>query len=228
MAQISLQNLTCGYDKKAVVTGLSCQIEAGEYLCILGENGAGKSTLLKTVLGIQKPISGSVVLNGVKRRDFGYLPQQKDVPRDFPASVTEVVLSGFVAKSGLRPFYTKGEKTAAREHMERLGVLHLSQRCFRELSGGQQRRVLLARALCAAEKMLFLDEPAAGLDPETTDEMYRLIAELNAQKGVTVVAVSHDLDAVEKYAARVLRLGTPVCGLYSVKDYFNAAKEADL
>lgn len=207
MEQITCKDLTLGYDGKEILRDLSFQICAGDYLCIVGENGAGKSTLMRTVLGLQAPISGKVLLgDGLRQNEIGYLPQQTDVQKDFPASVWEIVLSGCLGRCGLRPFYTKAEKQRARDNIERMGVTTLANRCYRELSGGQQQRVLLARALCATGKLLLLDEPVSGLDPKVTAEMYRLIEGLN-QDGITVIMISHDLDAAVRYASHILHIG---------------------
>jgi len=211
MALLSCRDLSLGYDGKEIVHALNFEVNKGDYLCIVGENGSGKSTLMKTVLGLHAPLSGSIETGeGIKRTEIGYLPQQTDVQRDFPASVTEIVLSGFQNHMGLRPFYSRDEKRAARQNMERLGISHLAKRCYRELSGGQQQRVLLARALCATEKLLVLDEPVSGLDPKVTAEMYEVIERLNKEDGVTVIMISHDLEAALKYATHILHIGKSV------------------
>ncbi|MBR1739625.1 MAG: metal ABC transporter ATP-binding protein [Ruminococcus sp.] len=195
-----------GYEDGVVVSGLDFTVSEGDYLCILGENGSGKSTLIKALLGLKGVKSGSIDWPGsVRAGEIGYLPQQTLVQRDFPASVREIVLSGCLAKCGMRPFYTKAEKSMAKANMERLGIDPLAKKCYRNLSGGQQQRVLLARALCAAEKIILLDEPVTGLDPKAQSELYELIAELNRQ-GVTVMMVSHDVNAV-RYATHVLHIG---------------------
>jgi zinc transport system ATP-binding protein len=206
MPQLTCQNLTLGYEGKTVVSGLSFAVNAGDYLCIVGENGSGKSTLMKSMLRLKKPMSGQVMSgDGLKPDEIGYLPQQTSVQKDFPASVREVVRSGCLNRRGLRPFYNKAEKRTAEENMEKLGIAALAKRCYRELSGGQQQRALLARALCAARKMLMLDEPAAGLDPKAAADMYELIAGLNGG-GVTVIAISHDMAASLKYASHILHI----------------------
>ena len=197
MAELSVQNVTLGYEGRPVVEGLSFTVGSGDYLYILGENGSGKSTLIKAILGLHPAMEGEIRWEGLKPSEIGYLPQQTDVQRDFPASVIEIVRSGLISRGGLRPFYTKEEKALADANMERLGITHLARRCYRELSGGQQQRVLLARALCAARKMLLLDEPVAGLDPGASEEMYELVAGLN-REGITILMVSHDLQAAEK------------------------------
>ena len=206
MPLLSFENIAIGYDNNPIVENLTFAIEKGDYFTILGENGAGKSTLLKTMLGLIKPLSGKIVFDAeVKKTDIGYLPQQTVVQRDFPASVWEIVISGCLAKDGLRPFYTKQDKALADANIKRLGLEQLKKRCYRELSGGQQQRVLLARALCASDKILVLDEPVTGLDPKVTVQLYELIDSLN-KEGITIIMISHDLQAL-KHANKVLHLG---------------------
>lgn len=208
MAQLECKNLCLGYEGKEILHDLSFQISAGEYLCIVGENGSGKSTLMKTILGLQAPLSGSVAFgDGLKGNEIGYLPQQTDVQRDFPASVWEVVLSGCCGRQGMRPFYSREDKLLAEENIKKMGLTNLKKRCYRELSGGQQQRVLLARALCATRKILLLDEPVSGLDPMVTASMYRLIEELNKKDGTTIIMISHDIAAALQYADHILHIG---------------------
>jgi zinc transport system ATP-binding protein len=207
-AMLVCKDLSVGYEGKSVVCELSFSVNAGDYLCIVGENGSGKSTLMKTILKLKSPMSGKIETGGgLSQNEIGYLPQQTIVQKDFPASVYEVVLSGCLNGCGLRPFYNKNEKRLAVENMERLGISNLAKRCYRELSGGQQQRTLLARALCATRKLLLLDEPVAGLDPTSTAEMYELIAALN-KSGTSIIMISHDITAVTKYASHVLHIGS--------------------
>ena len=211
MAQLTCQNLTVGYDGRAVLQGLHFEVNAGNYLCIVGENGSGKSTLMKTILGLQAPISGTILTgDGLRKNEIGYLPQQTQVQKDFPASAREIVLSGCQGRCGSRPFYSKEEKGLAEENIRKMGIGSLAKRCYRELSGGQQQRVLLARALCATRKMLLLDEPVSGLDPRVTAEMYGLIERLNREEGITVMMISHDISAALRYASHILHIGDSV------------------
>ncbi len=208
MAQLTCQDLALGYEGQRVVQNLSFTVEAGDYLCIVGENGSGKSTLIKTILRLVPPLAGSVRYGeGLRSQEIGYLPQQSAAQRDFPASVQEIVLSGCLNRCGLRPFYSREEKNLANANMKRLGIDALARKCYRELSGGQQQRVLLARALCATRKLLLLDEPAAGLDPAAEAEMYQLIEMLNRSNGITVIMISHDIAAAVKYASHILHIG---------------------
>lgn len=211
MAQLTCQNLTVGYDGRTVLQGLNFEVNPGDYLCIVGENGSGKSTLMKTILGLQAPIGGRILTgDGLRKNEIGYLPQQTQAQKDFPASVREIVLSGCQGRCGSRPFYSKEEKRLAEENIGKMGIGSLTKRCYRELSGGQQQRVLLARALCATRKMLLLDEPVSGLDPRVTAEMYGLIETLNREEGITVMMISHDISAALRYASHILHIGDSV------------------
>ena len=206
MPQIVCENASLGYDGKPIVTGLNFTVNAGDYLCIVGENGSGKSTLMKTILNLTPPLAGSIYMEGLKPTQIGYLPQQTQVQRDFPASVLEIVLSGFQGQRGWRPFYTKEEKATADANLKKLGLEGFERRCYRELSGGQQQRVLLARALCATQKCLLLDEPISGLDPRATAQMYEIIEQLH-REGITIIMISHDVGVALADATHILHIG---------------------
>ena len=206
MSLLSFDNLTIGYENNPVVENLSFSIDQGDYLAILGENGAGKSTLLKTMLGLIKPLKGSISFGKeVKKTEIGYLPQQTVVQRDFPASVWEIVISGCLGRNGLMPFYSKKDKELAKANIKKMGLEGFEKRCYRELSGGQQQRVLLARALCSSNKILVLDEPVTGLDPKVTNQLYEMVDNLN-KEGMTIVMISHDLHVL-RHANKILHIG---------------------
>ena len=210
MAQLECKNLKLGYSSNVVIDNLSFSVNKGDYLCIVGENGSGKSTLMKTLLHLLKPLSGTITTgDGLLVDEIGYLPQQTEVQRDFPASVKEIVLSGCQSRMGRRPFYNKEEKKLSIEALETMGITNLAKKCYKELSGGQQQRVLLARALCATQKMLLLDEPVTGLDPTATEEMYELIESLH-KKGITIIMITHDIEAARKYATHILHIGKEI------------------
>ena len=222
MAYITCKDLVLGYDGRVVTKGIDFSVNAGDYLCIVGENGAGKSTLMKTILKLNPPMEGSVDYgDGLSRKELVYLPQQSVVQKDFPASVHEIVLSGNLSHLGFKPFYGKKEKARAREAMERLSVWELRDRCYRDLSGGQQQRVLLSRALVATEKLLLLDEPVSGLDPKVTAEMYQLIRDLN-NDGLTVTMISHDISMAIQYADHILHLGRKQLFFGKTEDYLQS------
>ena len=202
------KDVTLGYENKVVAKNLNFKIDQGDYLCVVGENGTGKSTLIKTLLGLIKPLNGEVIANvqGKNHKGVGYLPQQTQAQKDFPASVWEVVLSGVLNNDHRCPFYNKKDKAEAEKNMEKLNILDLKKRCYRELSGGQQQRVLLARALCATDSVLILDEPVTGLDPAASMEFYETIKDLNKKENVTIIMVSHDIKNALNYATHILHL----------------------
>ena len=222
MALITCNDVTLGYEGTAVAEHISFSVECGDYLCIVGENGSGKTTLMRALLGLIKPISGSISIgDGLRAGEIGYLPQQTAVQRDFPASVREVVMSGCAGR-GLAPFYSRAQKQRANEAVERLEIGELINRSYRELSGGQQQRVLLARALCATKRVLLLDEPVTGLDPHIAAQLYDIIYKLNKDDGIAVIMISHDITAAVKYADRVLHIGARPLFFGNASDYLQS------
>ena len=208
MAILKCENASFAYDGRTVLENVSFSLDAGDYLCVVGENGSGKSTLIKGLLGLKAPESGTIsYLDGLRSTEIGYLPQQTRAQRDFPASVSEVVLSGCLNRLGGRFHYGREERERAAENMERMGIDELKNASYQELSGGQQQRVLLARALCATKRLLLLDEPVTGLDPIATGEMYNLIKLVNLCDGISVIMVSHDIHEAVRYATHILHLG---------------------
>ena len=223
-ALIACQNAAFGYDGCAVISALDFTVKRGDYLCIVGKNGSGKSTLVKGILRLLEPLQGSVTFGGGFQRDtIGYLPQQMAAQKDFPAGAYEIILSGAVGGMGLRPFYSAREKQRARDIMDHLGIENLKDRCFRELSGGQQRRVLIGRALCASRGVLVLDEPAAGLDPPAAAELYALLQKTNRDMGATIIMVSHDIDAAERHATAILHLQNRQRFFGTYPEYINSS-----
>lgn len=207
MAQITCKDLSFAYDGETVLSDINFSIDAGAYLCIVGENGSGKSTLMRGILGLKHPSKGEIIFDDLKPTEIGYLPQQTKIQRDFPASVSEVVLSGRLNSMRGRMFCNAEDKAAAAANMERLGIDDIADRCYLELSGGQQQRVLLARAMCATKKLLLLDEPVTGLDPVAANEMYNLIKLVNLCDNTSVIMISHDIHAAVRYATHILHLG---------------------
>lgn len=224
-----LKNVTLGYENTVVAQNLNFGLAQGEYLCIVGENGTGKSTLIKTLLGLIKPLKGkvNVEVGGKNHKGVGYLPQQTQAQKDFPASVWEVVLSGVLNGGHKSPFYSKKDKEEAMKNMDRLGIANLKKHCYRELSGGQQQRVLLARALCATDSILILDEPVTGLDPAASMEFYETVKDLNKNEEVTVVMVTHDIKNALNYATHILHMEQSGNFFGTVHDYKNS-KTSDM
>jgi zinc transport system ATP-binding protein len=202
---LKCSNITLGYGSKNIVNNFNYTIHSGDYLSIIGRNGCGKTTFLRGLAGVLHPRAGKIELSsGLKRNQIGYLPQITVTQKDFPASVEEIVLSAFQGKSLLLPFYGKALRKRADECLELTHATNLRKESFRELSGGQKQRVLLARALCAAERLLLLDEPVTGLDPESSQNMYNIIRDLHENKNMTIVMVTHDIDAARNNSTRIL------------------------
>ncbi len=224
MPILKCDDVTMSYEGVNVFEHLSFSLDKGDFLCVLGENGSGKSTLMKGLLGLLKPTSGRIEYSdGLVQREIGYLPQQSAVQRDFPASVYEVVISGTLNSRGIKPFYGHKERALANQNLERLSITHLKKKCYRELSGGQQQRVLLARALCATKTMLLLDEPVTGLDPLVSAEFYELIRDLNKNDKITVIMVSHDVQASVENASHILHLENKTCYYGTVNEYLSSS-----
>ena len=205
MFLLKCNKLTLGYNNKDILHSFDYGIHSGEYLCIIGRNGCGKTTFLRGLAGVLRPKSGKIELcDNLRRNQIGYLPQITIAQKDFPASVEEIVLSAFQGKNLLLPFYGKALRKRANECLELTRTENLRKESFRELSGGQKQRVLLARALCAAERLLLLDEPVTGLDPESSQNMYNIIKDLHENKNMTIVMVTHDVEAARNNSTRVL------------------------
>lgn len=215
----SCRDAALGYEHRPLVEHLDFEVYRGDYICVVGENGSGKSTLLRSMLGLVEPLSGEIHCPAQKKGGIGYLPQQTDSQRSFPATVEEVVLSGFLNRHKIHVIYSRAEKATALMNMGKLGVLELRKRCYRDLSGGQQQRVLLARALCAAESLLILDEPVTGLDPAATQELYRILRYLNEKENIAIVMVTHDLAAALREAGTVMHIGRSGWFYGTVEEY---------
>lgn len=203
---ININNLTLGYNNIPVIQNLNVKINDGDFVCIVGSNGAGKSTLIKGILGLLKPISGSIELNNIKKNFIGYMPQETKVDSNFPASVYEIVLSGTLNKVGLKPSYSKELKKIADDNLKLLDIYSLKDKCFNELSGGQRQRVLLARSLCSTSKILILDEPSNNLDYNSKKNLYKILQYLNKEKKMTIIMVTHDLDHNNLIGNKILSL----------------------
>ena len=206
MDLIKLKNLTLGYEKNIVIKNLNIDIEEGDFLCVVGPNGSGKSTLIKGILGLIKPIKGSVIFNNLKQNFIGYMPQETKVDSNFPASVYEIVLSGTLNHIGIRMFYSKKDKDKALDSLKTLGIEKLKNKSFSDLSGGQRQKVLLARSLCSTSKLLILDEPSNNLDSKSKSEFYKIIKDLNENKKITIIMITHDLDHGNLIGNKILSL----------------------
>lgn len=216
---LELKGLWAGYNHQPVLEDVSFQVARGEILGIIGPNGSGKSTLMKAVLGLVKPWRGRILVLGQpgtpERSRVGYMPQVEQVDWDFPVTVQDVALMGRYARRGLLRRANRLDREAASAALERVGIFHLRNNLIGDLSGGQRRRVLLARALVNQPELLLLDEPTAGMDATAQHQLLDIIDDLR-QGGTTVVLSTHDLSCVPEWCIkaaclnrRLMAFGTP-------------------
>jgi len=206
---LKVQNLTVHFDGAPALWDIHLEVPRGKFVGILGPNGAGKSTFIKALLGLLKPVSGSVQFFGktlkTQRGKIAYVPQREAVDWDFPITVKELVLMGRYPKRGLFRWLQKEDVTAADACLERMGMLEFSKRQISELSGGQQQRVFLARALLQDADMYFLDESLSGVDHVSEEIIIATLQEMK-NRGKTIFMVHHDLNNAEKYFDWILFL----------------------
>ena len=202
---VHLEDLWVHYDGISVLEGIDLSVEKEDFLGIIGPNGGGKTTLLKVILGLVKPSRGIArILDGEPhkgRNSIGYVPQHNLFDRDFPISVGEVVLMGRYGSAGLMKRYNSGDVNVAESALRTVGMLNHKNRQIGNLSGGEQQRVLIARALASEPKLLLLDEPVASVDSAMQTELYELLESLKNQ--MAIVMVSHDISAVSIYVDKI-------------------------
>lgn len=218
---VSVRNLNFSYNAHAVLSDVSLDIAKGEYVGVIGPNGGGKTTFLKLVLGLLEPSTGSISVCGEaplearKLGRVGYVPQRAvQFEKQFPATVLEVVQSGLTSVPASLQC-----KDAVKNAMEATGIANLESKLIHELSGGQRQRVFIARCLTAQPRMLLLDEPVTGVDIPSRDRFYALLKTLNTEQGITILFVTHDVDAIAKEVHQVLCLNQKVCCHTSPQDF---------
>lgn len=198
-----------GYEGKPVLRGLTFELPRGRFTAMVGENGSGKTTLLKTLAGILPPVAGSVELSGADGSVpmLGYVPQRDNLDASWPLSAFEVALMGTYGRLGAGRAAGGKEHQLARECLAQTGAADLGRKAFSVLSGGQKQRVLIARALATQPDILLLDEPTAGIDPETTVAVMEMLYRLHRERQLTILMVNHDLPLARRHTTEVLRVG---------------------
>jgi ABC-type Mn2+/Zn2+ transport system ATPase subunit len=204
-AVAEVEGVTLGYGSVTAVEDVTFTLSGGEYVCLIGRNGSGKSTLLQGMLGVLPLRAGRIEIAG-GADSTAFLPQFQSAAPDFPATVLEVALSGCQRAGGISSRYSRGDRALALRSLELLGVADLAGSRVGSLSGGQRQRAFLARSLCRRPRLLLLDEPYSGLDPDAADGLSRVLADLRAREGIAILMSSHDLGAVAACASRVLVL----------------------
>jgi len=210
---IELRNLTIGYERP-IVSNLNVRFDEEEFWVVLGPNGVGKSTLIKTILGIIPPISGKVLIHGVdctrgceERRFLSYVPQMESYSHSFPGTVLEIVLSGLFPRKGRFERVKDEEIEKALSWLKLLELEEKSGELFNKLSGGQQRKVLIARALISSPHYIFLDEPTTGVDLKSSKKILELLNRLHKDENFGICMVTHDINSVWDYVDKVILLG---------------------
>lgn len=228
MMLLSCNNLKISYDNKEIISNLSFNVESGDYISIVGENGVGKSTLIKAILGLIKINKGNIIFkNGLKQSEIGYIPQENNINKNFPATVLEVVKTGMLNQMGFKFFFSNSQKTIIEKNMKKVGIYDLKDYSFSQLSGGQKQRVLLCRALCATKKMIVLDEPNSGLDPIITKQFYSILEQLN-NEGITILMVSHHIDYAISNNHKILHLNKENSFFGTYDEYIKTSSYASL
>lgn len=202
---LQIRDLSVHYDDVVALQDVHCDIYEGDKIAIIGPNGAGKSTLMKAILGLIPSTRGAqIIIDGGYER-LGYVPQHDDVRWDFPVTVHDVVLMGLVRQIGWLRQANRQHHEKAREALGRVGLADVSHRQVSELSGGQRRRVFIARALAQNSDVLLLDEPFAGVDVTAQDGLMQTIDDLNAE-GITLLLSTHDLVLASERFDKVMAL----------------------
>ncbi len=199
---IKLDDVSIGFGKTPIIRGIDLTLTSGQFWGVIGPNGGGKSTLLKTVIGLTEPLAGSFKIKEGLR--FGYVPQHEKYDNLFPVSVEEMVTMG---RYSMVPFSKKlkqEDREAVRISIEKTGITNLSNKVFRELSGGEKQKVLIAKAICGNPDVLVLDEPTSSLDLKGEAEIMSLIKDLKDELNLTVIMVSHFADTIRKYADSII------------------------
>jgi len=201
---LALQRLAVGHGGRACVADIDLEVEAGALVAVLGTNGTGKSTLVRTIVGLQRPISGTVMLDGVPPSRIAYLAQQSDIDRSFPITVIEMVITGLWPRLGHVGGVTKEHRQEARKALDQVGMTHVAERTISELSAGQFQRVLFARTMLQDAPLIVLDEPFMAVDERTVDALIGFIRGWR-DEGRTVLVVVHDLGlALKEFPLTIL------------------------
>ncbi|MEG0135881.1 MAG: metal ABC transporter ATP-binding protein [Cetobacterium sp.] len=205
---IEVKNICFNSKNISILENISFDIEKGDYISIIGPNGSGKSSLIKILLGIiDFGISGKINLNNITLSDIGYLPQANSFkPKNFPAKVYEIISTGLLSKKKFPKFLNSSDLKKIDAILKRINIFHLKDRIISDLSGGEQQKVLLARALISNPKLILLDEPTSALDLDTRNNFYSLLKELNEKENITILFITHDIENIKKNSKKVLYL----------------------
>jgi zinc transport system ATP-binding protein len=233
MSVISVKNLSVKYNASDVFYDVSFEIASADYVALVGPNGSGKSTLIKAILGLLKPVKGEIYLFGKSLNEFkewhriGYVPQKVFLNADFPATVEEIVSMGLISKTDFPKRIKKIHRSALEKVLKIMDIEDLRKKNIGELSGGQQQRVIIARALINEPDLLVLDEPTTAIDPDSRDRFFSILSEMNKDRHVTIILVTHDTGSVGKYASKFLYFDRKIIFFGTFKDFCESKSMAE-
>ncbi len=228
---IEIKNVSVHYGQTEAIKDISFEIKSGEFIGLIGPNGAGKTTLVKALLGVLPVASGEILLYGQPLKAFSnwnkidYLPQNlKTINPLFPATVEEVVFLGLLSSKKSPRYFTATDKAKVKEALDDLGITQLKNKTISELSGGQQQKVMIARALVSKPEILILDEPTTALDTKSRQEFIKFIQELNNKKGVTIILITHDTNLICQFVNKLMYIDRKLIFFGSVDDFYDSKK----
>lgn len=224
---LKVEGLSIAYGKQEVLSNISFEIERGDYVGVVGPNGAGKSTLIKVLLNLLDKKTGKIEFF-IDKKDLGYLPQISEKQQKmFPATVREIVSTGLLSKKKFPKKINKEDYIKVEEVLKKLKIYNLKDKKIGDLSGGEQQRVFLSRALINNPKLLILDEPTSALDPKIRNEFYDLLTELNKEMSITIILISHDVGTIGKYTSKMLYLDKRLVFYGSYKEFCESKEMTD-
>lgn len=233
MSVVSVKNLSVKYNTSDVFNDISFEIALADYIALVGPNGSGKSTLIKSILGLLKPVKGEIFLFGKSLAEFrewyriGYVPQKILLNPHFPATVEEIVSMGLISTIDFPKRIKKIHKSAVEKVLKMMDILDLRKKNIGELSGGQQQKVIIARALINEPDLLVLDEPTTAVDPDSRDRFFSILSEMNKDKHVTIILITHDTGSVGKYASKLLYFDRKIIFYGTFKDFCESKRMAE-
>lgn len=228
---IEAQNVSVNYGKSEPIKGVSFNIQSGDFIGLIGPNGAGKTTLIKAMLGLLPIAKGKILLYGKSLKQFtdwhkiDYLPQNiKTINPLFPATIEEVVFLGLLSSKKTHRHFTASDRARVKEVLIDMEIADLKNRTISELSGGQQQKVLIARALVSQPEILVLDEPTTALDSRSREDFMRLIKNLNKKNGITIIVITHDTNLICQHVSKLMYLDRKLMFFGSVRDFYHSKK----
>lgn len=223
---LDIQDLSVHYGQTEALHNIYCKIQSGDFIGLVGPNGAGKTTFAKTILGLVPVSNGTITFfNDTLGKHYdpsrvGYLPQNHpSINTLFPALVEDVVLLGLLSKKKFPKFFTKNDKEKVINILDTLQIGSLKDKMISELSGGQKQRVFLARALISKPEILILDEPSTALDPNSRDNFFSLLKQINTESNTTIILITHDTGYIGKYANKLLYIDCKLIFFGAINDF---------